>query len=38
MTASATSRLEAAWASLRLPLIGLAVRRWLRNLFRRRRD
>jgi transglutaminase-like putative cysteine protease len=38
LTASATSRLEAAWASLRLPLVGLAVRRWLRNLFRRRRD
>lgn len=36
MTAAATSRLDQAWASLRLPLIGLAVRRWLRNLVRRR--
>jgi hypothetical protein len=35
MTASAASRLEEAWARLRLPLVGLAVRRWLRNLFRR---
>ena len=37
MTASATSRLEEAWASLRLPLLGLAVRRWVRNLVRRRK-
>ena len=36
MTASATNRLEAAWARLRLPLLGLGVRRWLRNLVRRR--
>ncbi|MDP9134562.1 MAG: transglutaminase domain-containing protein, partial [Actinomycetota bacterium] len=36
MTASASTRLEAAWASLRLPLVWLAVRRTLRNLFRRR--
>jgi hypothetical protein len=36
MSASAVSRLDEAWASLRLPLIGLAVRRWLRNLLRRR--
>jgi hypothetical protein len=36
MSASAISRLEEAWTSLRMPLIGLAVRRWLRNLIRRR--
>ncbi len=35
MTASAISRLDEAWARLRLPLIGLAIRRWLRNLVRR---
>ena len=33
---SAVSRIEQAWASLRLPLMGLAVRRWLRNLLRRK--
>jgi hypothetical protein len=31
----ATTRLEAAWNALRLPLLGLAVRRGLRRLFRR---
>ena len=36
MTAAATSRLERAWASLRLPLLGLGIRRWLRSLVRRR--
>ncbi len=36
MSATASSRLDAAWTSLRLPLVGLALRRWLRNLFRRR--
>jgi hypothetical protein len=36
MTASGTSKLEEAWARLRLPLIGLGIRRWLRNLVRRR--
>lgn len=35
LTATATRRLEAAWASLRLPLIGLAVRRGVRRLVRR---
>jgi len=35
LSGSAASRLEAAWSSLRLPLVGLALRRWLRNLFRR---
>jgi transglutaminase-like putative cysteine protease len=32
------SRLEAAWARLRLPLLGLAIRRGLRRLFRRDLD
>jgi transglutaminase-like putative cysteine protease len=36
MSAAAADRLEAAWATLRLPLIWLAVRRWLRGLIRRR--
>lgn len=35
MTVSASNRLDAAWASLRLPLVGLALRRWLRSLVRR---
>jgi hypothetical protein len=35
MTATATQRLEAAWASLRMPLVGLGVRRMLRRLARR---
>ncbi|MDQ2690375.1 MAG: hypothetical protein M3Y29_08895, partial [Chloroflexota bacterium] len=35
MTATATERLEAAWASLRMPLLVLAVRRWFRRLVRR---
>lgn len=35
LTATAAKRLEAAWASLRLPLIGLAVRRGMRRLVRR---
>ncbi|MGH2417632.1 MAG: DUF4129 domain-containing protein, partial [Candidatus Limnocylindria bacterium] len=36
MTPAGTTLLEEAWARLRLPLIGLAIRRWLRSLFRRR--
>ena len=36
MTPAGTTRLEEAWARLRLPLIGLAIRRWLRSLVRRR--
>jgi len=36
MTHAASARLEQAWSRLRLPLIGLAVRRWLRGLVRRR--
>ncbi|HYI65940.1 MAG TPA: transglutaminaseTgpA domain-containing protein [Candidatus Limnocylindrales bacterium] len=36
MTQTATSRLEEAWARLRLPLVWLAVRRWLRGIGRRR--
>ncbi len=35
MTAAATSRLEEAWASLRLPLVWLTIRRSLARLFRR---
>ena len=35
MTRTATGRLEEAWARLRLPLVWLAVRRWLRGLVRR---
>ncbi|HUF06079.1 MAG TPA: transglutaminaseTgpA domain-containing protein [Candidatus Binatia bacterium] len=35
MTATAVQRLEAALASLRLPLVGLAIRRWLRRLVQR---
>jgi transglutaminase-like putative cysteine protease len=35
LTSTASQRLEAAWASLRLPLIGLAIRRGLRRLVRR---
>ena len=35
MTLGAAQRLEAALASLRLPLVGLAARRWLRRLVRR---
>ena len=37
MTHTATSRLEEAWAKLRLPLVWLAVRRWLRGIGRPRR-
>jgi transglutaminase-like putative cysteine protease len=36
MTATATSRLEEAWARLRLPLIWLAIRRGVRRFVRRR--
>ena len=36
MTQIATSRLEEAWARLRLPLVWLAVRRTLRSIFGRR--
>jgi len=36
MTQAASGRLEEAWARLRLPLVWLAVRRWLRGLIRRR--
>jgi hypothetical protein len=36
MTATATSRLEEAWARLRLPLIWLAIRRGVRRIVRRR--
>jgi transglutaminase-like putative cysteine protease len=36
MTQIASSRLEEAWARLRLPLVWLAVRRWLRGIVRRR--
>ena len=36
MTATATSRLEEAWAKLRLPLIWLAIRRGVRRFVRRR--
>ena len=36
MTQTATSRLEEAWAKLRLPLVWLAARRWLRGIGRRR--
>ena len=36
MTQIASSRLEEAWAKLRLPLVWLAVRRWLRGIGRRR--
>ena len=35
MTGAAASRLEEAWARLRLPLVGLAIRRGLRSLLRR---
>jgi hypothetical protein len=35
MTVTASNRLDAAWARLRVPLLGLAVRRWLRRLTRR---
>lgn len=38
MTGAAASRLEEAWARLRLPLLGLAVRRGLRTLVRRKSD
>lgn len=34
MTATASDRLDAAWAKLRLPLVGLAVRRWFRRMTR----
>jgi hypothetical protein len=37
MTATASQRLEAAMARLRIPLLGLAVRRALQSLVRRRR-
>jgi hypothetical protein len=37
MTLTASERLDAALARLRLPLIGLAVRRWLRRVARRDR-
>ena len=36
MTQIASSRLEEAWAKLRLPLVWLAVRRWLRGIGSRR--
>lgn len=36
MTQSASSRLEEAWVRLRLPLVWLAARRWLRGIVRRR--
>ncbi len=36
MTTAAAHRLEEAWARLRLPLVWLAARRWLRGLVRRR--
>lgn len=35
MTSTASQRLDAAWAALRLPLLGLAIRRGLRRLLRR---
>ena len=35
MTHSASDRLDAAWAALRMPLFTLAIRRWLRRLSRR---
>jgi transglutaminase-like putative cysteine protease len=35
LTMAATSRLDAAMARLRMPMIGLAVRHWLRRLTRR---
>jgi len=35
MTQSATGRLEEAWARLRLPLVWLAARRWMRGIVRR---
>ena len=35
MTERSSTRLDEAWASLRIPLIGLAIRRWFRNLIRR---
>ncbi|MDQ3689869.1 MAG: DUF3488 and transglutaminase-like domain-containing protein [Chloroflexota bacterium] len=35
MTQSASSRLEEAWVRLRLPLVWLAARRWLRGIVRR---
>ncbi|MEA2652563.1 MAG: hypothetical protein QOI85_2284 [Chloroflexota bacterium] len=35
MTQIASSRLEEAWSRLRLPLVGLAIRRWLRGIRRR---
>ncbi|MGH2445931.1 MAG: transglutaminase TgpA family protein [Candidatus Limnocylindria bacterium] len=37
MTHAAANSLESAWARLRLPLLWLAVRRWLRGVVRRRR-
>ncbi|MBA2264980.1 MAG: transglutaminase domain-containing protein [Chloroflexi bacterium] len=36
MTRTASGRLEEAWARLRLPLVWLAIRRWLRGVVRRR--
>ena len=35
MTTAASNRLEEAWARLRLPLVWLAARRWLRGIVRR---
>jgi transglutaminase-like putative cysteine protease len=35
LTQSATNKLEAALAKLRLPLIGLAIKRWVRRMSRR---
>jgi transglutaminase-like putative cysteine protease len=35
MSLSATERLERAWERLRLPMLWLGARRWLRNLMRR---
>ena len=35
MTQSATNKLEAALAKLRLPLVGLAIKRWVRRMSRR---
>jgi len=36
MTQTASGRLEEAWARLRLPLVWLAIRRWIRGIGRRR--
>ena len=36
MTHAASGRLEEAWARLRMPLVWLAMRRWVRGIVRRR--